>query len=119
MRGSVSCAAGVGMRRLRGSAYVAMACDTLVLATTGRCSPLASEVLEQLDLAEGALGEDLLAEDVGDLLDGDALAGLVVGSRAAGHKVSGGVRGLCARRTRRCRRHPDPAPLLHCTARRQ
>ena len=40
-----------------------------------------SKVLEQLDLAQGTLGEDLLAEDVGDLLDGHALARLVVGSR--------------------------------------
>lgn len=46
---------------------------------------LASEVLEQLDLAQGTLGKDLLAEDVGDLLDGHALARLVVGSRTGGH----------------------------------
>lgn len=39
---------------------------------------MASEVLQQLDLAQCALGEDLLAEDIGDLLDGDALVGLVV-----------------------------------------
>lgn len=43
-----------------------------------------SKVLQQLDLAQGALGEDLFAENIGDLLDGDALAGLVVGS-GAGH----------------------------------
>ena len=30
---------------------------------------LASKVLQQLDLAQGALGQDLLAEDIGDLLD--------------------------------------------------
>jgi hypothetical protein len=41
--------------------------------------------LEQLDFAQGTLGKDLLAEDVGDLLDGHALARLVVGSRTAGH----------------------------------
>jgi len=39
---------------------------------------MAPEVLQQLDLAQGALGQDLLAEDIGDLLDGDALVGLVV-----------------------------------------
>lgn len=39
---------------------------------------VAPEVLEQLDLAQGALGQDLLAEDIGDLLDGDSLVGLVV-----------------------------------------
>lgn len=39
---------------------------------------MASEVLEELDLTQGALGQDLLAEDIGDLLDGDALVALVV-----------------------------------------
>jgi hypothetical protein len=42
-------------------------------------------VLEQLDFAQGTLGKDLLAEDVGDLLNGDTLACLVVGGRTAGH----------------------------------
>lgn len=41
-------------------------------------------MLQQLDLTQGALGEDLLAEDICDLLDSDAFARLVVGSRAAG-----------------------------------
>ena len=40
---------------------------------------MASEVLEQLDFSQSALSEDLLAEDVGDFLDGDTLAGLGVG----------------------------------------
>lgn len=40
------------------------------------------KVLQQLDLAQGALGEDFLAEHIGDLLDGDALARLVVGRGA-------------------------------------
>jgi hypothetical protein len=39
-------------------------------------------MLEQLDLSQSALGEDLLAEDVGDFLDGDALASLGVGCGA-------------------------------------
>lgn len=39
---------------------------------------MAAEVLQQLDLAQGALGEDLLAEDIGNLFDGDALVGLSV-----------------------------------------
>lgn len=43
---------------------------------------MASEVLEELDLTQGALGQDLLAEDIGDLLDGDALVALVVDSGA-------------------------------------
>jgi hypothetical protein len=41
-------------------------------------------VLQQLDLAQRALCEDLLAEDIGDLLDGHAFAGLVVGGRTVG-----------------------------------
>lgn len=45
--------------------------------------PVASEVLEELDLAQGALGEDLLAKDIGDLFDGNALVGLVVHGGAA------------------------------------
>jgi hypothetical protein len=40
------------------------------------------EVLQQLDLTQGALGEDLLAEHIGDLLNGNALARLVVGRGA-------------------------------------
>jgi hypothetical protein len=45
---------------------------------------MASEVLEELDLTQGALGQDLLAEDIGDLLDGDTLVALVVDSGAVG-----------------------------------
>jgi hypothetical protein len=44
-----------------------------------------SEVLQELDFAQGTLGQDLLAEDIGDLLDGHALAGLVVGGSAVAH----------------------------------
>lgn len=39
---------------------------------------VASKVLQQLDFAQSALGEDLLAEDIGNLLDGDTLVRLVV-----------------------------------------
>lgn len=39
---------------------------------------MASEVLQQLDLAQGALGQNLLAEDIGDLFDGNTFIGLVV-----------------------------------------
>lgn len=35
-------------------------------------------MLEELDLAQGALGENLLAEYIGDLLNGDTLVCLVV-----------------------------------------
>ena len=41
-----------------------------------------TEVLQQLDFAQGALGQNLLGKDICDLLDSDALAGLVVGGRA-------------------------------------
>lgn len=43
---------------------------------------MASEVLKELDLTQSALRQDLLAEDIGDLLDGDALVALVVDSGA-------------------------------------
>lgn len=39
---------------------------------------MSSEMLQQLDLPQGALGQDLLAEDIGDLLDRDTLSCLVV-----------------------------------------
>jgi len=44
---------------------------------------MAAEVLKQLDLTQGALGEDLFAEDICDFLYGDTLAGLVVDGRTA------------------------------------
>jgi hypothetical protein len=76
---------GTGGGADAGLSYVAVACDVLahVHATGPREGRLASEVLQQLDLAEGALSQDLLAEDVGDLLDGDTLARLVVCGRTA------------------------------------
>ena len=43
---------------------------------------MATEMLKQLDLSQSPLGQDLLAEDIGDLLDGDTLAGLHVGCGA-------------------------------------
>lgn len=39
---------------------------------------MSPEVLEELDLAQGSLGQDLFAENIGDLLDSDTLVGLVV-----------------------------------------
>lgn len=50
-------------------------------SASGGCNVLTSEVLQQLNLSQRSLGQDLLAEDVCDLLDGDALATLVVGGR--------------------------------------
>jgi hypothetical protein len=43
---------------------------------------MASEVLQQLDLAQRALGQNLLAKNIGDLLDGDAFCGMDVGRGA-------------------------------------
>lgn len=58
---------------------------------------VATEVLEQLDFSQGALGQDLLAEDIGDLLDGDAFAGLGVRSGTAMAMVvsTGQLQGGC------------------------
>lgn len=56
--------------------------------------PVSSKVLQQLDLSQGPLGEDLLAEDIGDLLDGDAFASLAVG-RCADDSVSALSKLLC------------------------
>jgi hypothetical protein len=40
---------------------------------------VSSEVLQKLDLSQGTLGQNLLAEDIGDLLDRNALIGLAIG----------------------------------------
>jgi hypothetical protein len=50
---------------------------------TCTASLLTSEVLQELDLAQGALGQDLLAEDICDLLDSYSLARLVIRGRTA------------------------------------
>jgi hypothetical protein len=39
---------------------------------------MATEVLQELNLAQRSLGQDLFAEDIGHLLDRHALAGLGV-----------------------------------------
>lgn len=44
---------------------------------------MAAEMLEQFDLAQSPLGEDLLAEHIGDLFNGHALASLDVGRGTA------------------------------------
>lgn len=74
------------------------------------------EVLQELDLAQGTLGQDLLAEDIGDLLDGDTFVGLVVHGGAGGGRISKrqagiakrGVKGLIL--TRQSRKLPGPVP---------
>lgn len=44
-------------------------------------------MLEELNLAQGALGQDLFAEDIGDLLDGDSLVRLSVYGSAVGRRA--------------------------------
>jgi len=39
-------------------------------------------VLQELNLSQSSLGEDLLAENIGDFLDCDALTGLGIGRGA-------------------------------------
>lgn len=45
-------------------------------------------MLEQLDLAQGAFGQDLLAEDIGDLFNGHALIGSGIGGSTVVFVVS-------------------------------
>jgi hypothetical protein len=49
------------------------------------------EVLQELDLAQSALGENLLAKDIGDLLDGDPLVGLIVHGSAVAAMLARGL----------------------------
>lgn len=44
--------------------------------------PMSPEMLQQLHFSQGTLGQDLLAEHIGDLLDSNALAGLAIGGGA-------------------------------------
>lgn len=46
-----------------------------------------SKVLEQLYLSQGSFREDLLAEDIGDLLDSHAITSLDVGCRTVPDRV--------------------------------
>lgn len=79
------------------------------------------EMLEKLDLSQGALGEDLLAEDICDFLDCYTFAGLVVrrstwdeSDQHAGLVENGGD--LVRRLTKQCHRRLVPAPWLRCSA---
>lgn len=82
---------------------------------------MSSEMLQELDFSEGALRKDLLAEDIGDLLDCDAFLGLPVGGSTVGAAVSKGLQewaqgGLShgASLTRQYHRHPDQALSSRC-----
>jgi len=50
---------------------------------------MSSEVLQKLDLSQRTLGQNLLAEDIGDLLDRNSLTGLAVGRGTAEKIISG------------------------------
>lgn len=39
---------------------------------------MTTEVLQQLDFSQGSLGKNLLAEDIGNLLDGYSFASLII-----------------------------------------
>ncbi len=58
-----------------------MVCDNAYIA-------VASKMLQELDLSQGPLGQDLLAKDIGDLLNRYSLACLIVGGRAVTPRVS-------------------------------
>ena len=70
-----------------GNIHVVETCDLDTLAgdrDPGEYTyiPVASEVLKQLDFSQGTLGQDFLAENIGDLLDGDPLTILAIGGCA-------------------------------------
>ncbi len=78
-------------------AYITMPWKTLVSCTSnghkfGR-NVLTSEMLQQLDLAQGPLGQDLLAEDIRHLLNGHSLARLDIRSGTGWivHVISGDI----------------------------
>lgn len=49
-------------------------------------------MLQQLDFAQGALGQNLLAKDIGDFLDGNSLVGLVVDGSTVHNRIQVSVR---------------------------
>lgn len=83
---------------------------------------MSPEVLKELYFAQGTLGQNLLAEDIGDLLDGNAFIGLVIyrcaikedRPRVSVEKpdrlVGQAISARSVRLTRRYHKHLDPAP---------
>jgi hypothetical protein len=49
---------------------------------------MSSEMLQKLDLSQRTLGQNLLAEDIGDLLDRNSFIGLSVGRGTVEKTVS-------------------------------
>lgn len=72
---------------------------------------MSSEVLEELYLAQSSLGQDLLAEDIGDLLDSNTLAGLVVHGGTAKRIWHG--QSICVRRAEQGVRSQQRSARLH------
>lgn len=50
------------------------------------------EMLQQLDFAQGALGQNLLAKDIGDFLDGNSLVGLVIDGSTIHNRIEISIR---------------------------
>lgn len=64
--------------------------STQVIATAATYVAVTPEMLEQLDFSQGTLGQDLLAEHIGHLFDGDTLTGLGIrgGTRSENNRSS-------------------------------
>lgn len=62
-------------------------------------------MLEELDFAQSALGENLLAEDIGDLLDGNAFVCLIVYGSTGGSDVRSSFSYMCECVWYACLRH--------------
>lgn len=75
---------------------------------------MTTKVLQQFDLSQGSLGENLLAKDIGDLLDCYAFTGLVVCCRTAFTPVSSNLTihsWVCGGGSRNPSKHDDLPPF--------
>jgi len=76
---------GDGARAVNGVRFGGLDQSVGVLASIGFGDLRTSKVPKQLDLAQRALGQDLLAEDIGDLLDGHSFSrGIILGRAVVG-----------------------------------
>ena len=64
---------------------------------------MSSEMLKEFDLAQSPLREDLLAEDIGDLLDGHSITSRIVGGRT---RISTYGQSMCRMPSHNSSRHP-------------
>lgn len=76
---------------------------------------MTSEVLQQLDLSQRPLGQNLLAKHIGNLLDGDALTRLRVGS-GTGYRVMLSAcwfpRGSAEKTKKKKKKQPQGSPRI-------